>query len=128
DWGAAMGSAGQVLYSASALASPRFVGVVGEEGLGLDVVAAGELYLASKSGYAGDTIHFLGNNKSREDLEAAYAAGATVVIDGSYEFELLREIVPEGKRIPVMLRVSPGVKPATHDHISTCQIDSKLGF
>jgi diaminopimelate decarboxylase len=102
--------------------------VIAEEGLGLDVVSAGELYLAQKSGATGDRIHFLGNNKSTEDLEAAYRAGATIVIDGAYEFELLREVVPEGKRIPVMLRISPGVKPDTHAHISTGQLDSKFGF
>jgi diaminopimelate decarboxylase len=123
-----MGSAGQVLYSAKAFASPRFLRVVAEEGLGLDVVSAGELHLAVRSAFPQGRIHFLGNNKSRQDLEAAYQAGATVVIDGEYEFELLREIVPEGKRIPVMLRLSPGVKPDTHDHISTGQLDSKFGF
>ncbi|TMD31782.1 MAG: diaminopimelate decarboxylase, partial [Chloroflexi bacterium] len=124
EYVAAMGSAGQVLYSAKAFASPRFLRVVAEEGLGLDVVSAGELYLALKSGYPGDWVHFLGNNKSREDLQAAYDAGATIVIDGAYEFELLREIVPGGKRTPVMLRLSPGVKPDTHAHISTGQLDS----
>jgi diaminopimelate decarboxylase len=128
EYVAAMGSAGQVLYSAKAFASPRFLRVVADEGLGLDVVSAGELYLASKSGYAGELIHFLGNNKSRDDLDAAYRAGATVVIDGAYEFELLREIVPEGVRVPVMLRISPGVKPDTHAYISTGQLDSKFGF
>jgi len=81
-----------------------------------------------KSGFPKDRIHFLGNNKSRQDLEAAFNAGATIVIDGEYEFELLREVVPEGKRTPVMLRLSPGVKPDTHDHISTGQLDSKFGF
>ena len=125
---AAMGSAGQVLYSAKAFASPQFLRVVAEEGLGLDVVSAGELYVALKSGFPQDRIHFLGNNKSRQDLEAAYHAGATIVIDGEYEFELLRDVVPEGKRTPVMLRLSPGVKPDTHDHISTGQLDSKFGF
>jgi diaminopimelate decarboxylase len=128
EYVAAMGSAGQVLYSAKAFASPQFLRVVAEEGLGLDVVSAGELHLALKSGFPQDRIHFLGNNKSRQDLEAAYAAGATIVIDGEYEFELLREVVPEGKRVPVMLRLSPGVKPDTHDHISTGQLDSKFGF
>jgi diaminopimelate decarboxylase len=128
EYVAAMGSAGQVLYSAKAFASPRFLRVVSEEGLGLDVVSAGELHLAVRSGFPQDRIHFLGNNKSRLDLESAYWAGATVVIDGEYEFELLRSIVPEGKRMPVMLRLSPGVKPDTHDHISTGQLDSKFGF
>ena len=128
EYVAAMGSAGHVLYSAKAFASPHFLRVVAEEGLGLDVVSAGELDLALRSGFPRDRLHFLGNNKSREDLEAAYQAGATIVIDGSHEFDLLRAVVPEGKRTPVMLRISPGVKPDTLDHISTGQLDSKFGF
>ncbi|MEO8743965.1 MAG: diaminopimelate decarboxylase [Candidatus Dormiibacterota bacterium] len=128
EYVAAMGPAGQVLYSAKAFASPQFLRVVAEEGLGLDVVSAGELHLALKSGFPRDRIHFLGNNKSREDLNAAYQAGATIVVDGDYEFELLRDVVPDGKRTPVMLRLSPGVKPDTLDNISTGQLDSKFGF
>lgn len=128
EYVAAMGDAGQVLYSAKAFASPQFLRVVADEGLGLDVVSAGELHLALKAGFPRDRIHFLGNNKSVQDLSAAYAAGATIVIDGSYEFELLREVVPDGQRAQVMLRLSPGVRPDTHDHISTGQLDSKFGF
>jgi diaminopimelate decarboxylase len=128
EYVAAMGSAGQVLYSAKAFASPQFLRVVAEEGLGLDVVSAGELNLALRSGFPRDRVHFLGNNKSRQDIEAAYRAGATIVIDGAHEFELLGDIVPEGQRTPVMLRISPGVKPDTLDHISTGQLDSKFGF
>ena len=128
EYVAAMGASGQVLYSAKAFASPKFLRVVAEEGLGLDVVSAGELHLALKSGFPRDRIHFLGNNKSIEDLRSAYAAGATIVIDGDHEFDLLREVVPDGERSPVMLRLSPGVKPDTHDHISTGQLDSKFGF
>jgi diaminopimelate decarboxylase len=128
EYVAAMGSAGQVLYSAKAFASPQFLRIVAEEGLGLDVVSAGELHVALRSGFPRDRIHFLGNNKSRQDVEAAYRAGAMIVIDGDYEFELLHQVVPEGKRTPVMLRLSPGVKPDTHDHISTGQLDSKFGF
>ena len=125
---AAIGSAGQVLYSAKAFASPQFLRVVAEEGLGLDVVSTGELDLALRSEFPRDRIHFLGNNKSRQDLDAAYRAGATIVIDGTHEFALLSDVVPDGKRTPVMLRISPGVKPDTHDHISTGQLDSKFGF
>jgi diaminopimelate decarboxylase len=128
EYVAAMGGAGQVLYSAKAFASPRFLRVVAEEGLGVDVVSAGELHLALKSGFPRERLHFLGNNKSVEDLRAAFAAGATIVIDGDHEFDLLRDLIPDGKRSPVMLRLSPGVKPDTHDHISTGQLDSKFGF
>ncbi len=48
---ASMGDGGQVLYSAKAFASPHFLRVVAEEGLGLDVVSAGELDLALRSGF-----------------------------------------------------------------------------
>ncbi len=125
---AAMGEAGQVLYSAKAFASPQFLRVIAEEGLGLDVVSAGELHVALKSGFPKDRLHFLGNNKSWDDIDAAYSAGATIVIDGFQEFDVLSRIVPDGARAPVMLRISPGVKPDTHDHIATGQLDSKFGF
>jgi len=128
EYVAAMGTAGEVLYSAKAFASPQFLRIVAEEGLGLDVVSAGELFIALRSGFPKDRIKFLGNNKSREDLEAAIAAGATIVIDGFHEFDLLRDLVGGSERVPVMLRISPGVKPDTHDHISTGQLDSKFGF
>jgi diaminopimelate decarboxylase len=124
----AMGGAGEVLYSAKAFASPAFLRVVAEEGLGLDVVSAGELNLALRSGFPSDRIYFLGNNKSAEELDLAVKTGCTIVIDGSYEFELLRRVVPEGSRVRAELRISPGIKPDTHDFISTGQLDSKFGF
>ena len=124
----AMGGAGTVLYSAKAFYSPAFLRVVAEEGMGLDVVSAGELHFALRAGFPAERIHFLGNNKSAEELDYAYRSGCTLVIDGSYEFELLRRVVPEGHRMRSLLRISPGIKPDTLDFISTGQLDSKFGF
>src|SRR5439155_23370046 len=59
---------------------------------------------------------------------AAYGAGSNTFIDGDQEFDLHRPVIPDGSRAPVMLRLSPGVKPDTHDHISTGQLDPKFGF
>lgn len=125
---AAMGGEGDVLYSAKAFASPGFLRVVASEGLGLDVVSAGELHLALAAGYPTQRIHFLGNNKSADDIAAAWAVQATLVIDGFHEFDLLRRIVPAGSRMRCEVRVSPGVRPKTHDFIATGQLDSKFGF
>jgi diaminopimelate decarboxylase len=124
----AMGEAGMVLYSAKAFYSPQFLRVVCDEGLGLDVVSAGELHAALAAGVSGDRIYFLGNNKSEQELDYAYRKGCNLVIDGAYEFDLLRRVVPHGRRMPASLRLSPGVKPDTHDFISTGQLDSKFGF
>lgn len=117
-----------VLYSAKAFASPAFLRLIADEGLGLDVVSAGELHVALKAGFPADRIYFLGNNKSEDDLDYAFESGCTVVIDGSYEFDLLGRVVPSGRRQRVLVRCSPGVKPDTHDFISTGQLDSKFGF
>ncbi len=92
------------------------------------MVSAGELHLALRSGYPTDRIHFLGNNKSRDDVEAAFRAGATLVIDGDHEFDLLDVVVPGDRRMRCEVRVSPGIKPETHEFIATGQLDSKFGF
>jgi diaminopimelate decarboxylase len=128
EYARAMGDRGEVLYSAKAFASPGFLRVVASEGLGLDVVSAGELHVALAAGYPTDRIHFLGNNKSAEDVAAAWEARAVLVIDGLHELDLLRRVVPAGARMPCEVRVSPGVRADTHDFISTGQLDSKFGF
>jgi diaminopimelate decarboxylase len=124
----AMGDRGDVLYSAKAFASPAFLRLMGDEGLGLDVLSAGELELGLRSGIPAERVHFLGNNKSAEDVEAAYRAGATLVIDGAQEFDLIRRVVPAGRRLRCEVRLSPGVAVDTHDFIATGQLDSKFGF
>jgi diaminopimelate decarboxylase len=128
EYVSAMGDRGEVLYSAKAFGSAGFLKVVGSEGLGLDVVSAGELELAIAARYPLDRVHFLGNNKSAEDVAAAWDARATLVIDGFHDFELIDRVVPAGGRMPCQVRVSPGVQPETHDYISTGQLDSKFGF
>ncbi len=128
EYVAAMGDRGEVLYSAKAFASPAFLRVVASEGLGLDVVSAGELHVALAAGYPTDRIHLLGNNKSAADVAAAWDARAILVIDGLHELDLLRRVVPAGRRMRCQVRVSPGVRADTHDFISTGQLDSKFGF
>src|SRR6266852_1539761 len=96
EYVAAIGAAGQVLYSAKAFASPQFLRIVAEEGLGRDVVSAGQLHIALKSGFPTDRLPFLGHNKSWKDTDPAYRDGATIVIDGFHECGLLDRIVPAG--------------------------------
>src|SRR5205814_4746425 len=92
EFRAAMGEAGLVLYSAKAFYSPQFLRVVAEEGLGLDVVSAGELHVALKAGVPGERTYFLGNNKSQDELDYAYRSGCNLVIDGYHELDLLRRV------------------------------------
>lgn len=119
---------GDVLYSAKAYLSPAMVRLLVEEDCGVDVVSGGELEVALRSGMPARRVAFPGNNKSPAELDAALAAGVGhLVVDSERELDLLA-IRAGGRRVGGLLRVSPGVRPATHERISTGQVDSKFGF
>jgi diaminopimelate decarboxylase len=99
-----------------------------EEDCGIDVVSGGELEVALRSGMPAARIGFPGNNKSAAEVEAAVRAGiGHLVVDSEHELDMLAALPPPA-RARALLRVSPGIKPDTHDYISTGQLDSKFGF
>ena len=120
---------GLVLYASKAFCCKHICRVVNEEGLGLDVVSAGELYTAIASGFPKEHIYFHGNNKSYEELEMAveHQIGC-VIVDNEGELLMLEEICKKKEqKMRVMFRVKPGVEAHTHEFIRTGQLDSKFG-
>jgi len=119
-----------VIYACKAFINRALAQLFKEEGLGLDVVSAGELAIAKSVGFPMAQVYFNGNNKSRQELELAMGWGVRrIVVDNSYELSLLDEVAREaGVRQGVLLRLSPGVDPHTHAHLTTGAIDSKFGF
>ncbi len=57
-----------VAYAAKAYLSTALAQLFAEEGLDLDVVSGGELYVALAAGFPAERIHFHGNNKSPAEL------------------------------------------------------------
>jgi diaminopimelate decarboxylase len=52
-----------------------------------------------------------------------------IVVDNFYELELLNRLAGEKKmRQDILLRLTPGVDPHTHQHTTTGTIESKFGF
>ncbi|MGG3801136.1 diaminopimelate decarboxylase [Metabacillus fastidiosus] len=125
-----MGVKAQVAYASKAFSSIAMFQLAKEEGLSLDVVSGGELYTAIKAGFPAEKMHLHGNNKSREELKMALEHGVgCIVVDNFYEIDVLDELYVDGERkIPVLLRVTPGIEAHTHDYITTGQEDSKFGF
>jgi diaminopimelate decarboxylase len=67
-----------------------------------------------------------GNNKSDAEIEYAVSQGVGHIVADSFdELDRLERLAPGQK---VLLRVTPGIRPETHDFISTGQEDSKFGF
>ncbi len=119
-----------VLYASKAFSCKEMYRLVKSEGLGTDVVSAGELYTAVAAGFDASKIYFHGNNKTADELEYALECGiGRIVVDNISELHLLNKIAAEmGKTAEILFRIKPGIDAHTHSFIRTGQIDSKFGF
>ena len=116
----------EIIYASKAAPITAVYRLMADEGLSCDVASGGELHLALAGGFAPDRLYLHGNNKTEAELRYAVERGVgTIVVDSFDEVERLRRLAP-GQR--VMLRVTPGIKPDTHEKIATGQEDSKFGF
>jgi len=119
-----------VLYASKAYIGRALANLIADEGLGLDVVAAGELAVARAAEFPIERVYMHGNNKARSEIEEAVRAGVgRIVIDNFLDIDAVDEVAREaGRRQPVLLRITPDVDPHTHSHITTGVIDSKFGL
>ena len=119
-----------VIYACKAFLNRALALMFKEEGLGLDVVSAGELSIAQSVDFPLDKVYFHGNNKTLEELILALDLGVgRIVVDNFYEVELLNKLAGDkGIRQEILLRLTPGVDPHTHQYTTTGTIESKFGF
>lgn len=118
-----------VAYATKAFLCTAMAKLAVEEGMCLDVATGGELHTALTAGVPGERIVLHGNNKSDAELHAAFAAGVRrIVVDSESEIDRLERIVEGDRRVPVLLRVTPGVEAHTHEYVRTGQEDSKFGL
>ena len=103
----------RVCFATKSFPSASMISVLASEGLGLDVVGAGELCiaLAADADSAGIVMH--GNAKSDEDIQAALDAEiGYIIVDGMDDIERIDRLAR--RPAPVLLRVSPGIESHTH--------------
>jgi len=117
----------EVVFASKAFPCTAAYRLFAEEGLSVDVASGGELHMALHAGFDPSRILMHGNNKSDEEILAAARAGiGHLVLDSFDEIERCERLLEEPQ--PVLIRVTPGIKPSTHDYITTGQLDSKFGF
>ncbi|MGD9735091.1 MAG: diaminopimelate decarboxylase [Solirubrobacterales bacterium] len=123
----ARGADYEVVFASKAFPCTAAYRLFAEEGLSVDVASGGELHMALHAGFDPARIVMHGNNKSDEEILAAARAGiGYLVLDSFDEIERCERLLEEPQ--PVLIRVTPGIKPSTHDYITTGQLDSKFGF
>ncbi len=124
------GPGSRAVFASKALELPVILALLASEGLGIDVVSGGELFVALQSGIDPHVITFHGNNKSRRELEEAIEAGIELIaVDNLHELDLLEEMTAgRSQPVAILLRVNPGIDVHTHEKIATGVLDSKFGF
>ncbi|MBQ8239109.1 MAG: diaminopimelate decarboxylase [Oscillospiraceae bacterium] len=117
------------LYASKALSMKRIYEIMREEGMGVDVVSVGELYTAAKAGFPMENAYFHGNSKTDRDIALAMDHGiGYFVCDNADELDAINaEAGRRGIRQKLLLRLTPGIDPHTHEKINTGRIDSKFG-
>ncbi len=117
------------LYASKALSIKRIYEIMAQEGMGIDVVSAGELYTAAEAGFPMENAFFHGNSKTDRDIALAMDKGlGCFVCDNADELDAIdAEAGRRNIRQKVLLRLTPGIDPHTHEKINTGKIDSKFG-
>lgn len=123
------GEGSRPLFASKALSCKRIYEIAREEGMGIDVVSAGELYTAHISGFPLENAFFHGNNKTPEEISLGLDLGiGYFVVDNEYELEeISNQAAARGVIQKILLRITPGIDPHTHAKITTGNVDSKFG-
>ena len=117
------------LYAGKANAFSELYKILKDEGMGIDVVSAGEIYLAARAGFDLANAFFHGNNKTDADVEFAMQCGVGYfVADNREEIEAIEAIAARRSiKQKVLLRLTPGIDPHTYEAVNTGRVDSKFG-
>lgn len=117
------------LYASKALCFKGIYPVIDAEGMGADVVSAGEVVTAVSADFPASKLFFHGTNKT--DAEIAYGVEQGVgcfVVDNTNELKVLgREAQRHGVVQQVLLRITVGLDPHTLEAINTGRVDSQFG-
>jgi diaminopimelate decarboxylase len=119
-----------ISFSGKAFLNMASARIIDQEGLALDVCSGGELYTAREAEFPASRLIVHGNNKSLDEMRAAIEANCwLIVVDSLPELEQLNTIAGElGRRVKILIRLSPGVEVDTHTHIRLGQVDTKFGL
>jgi len=117
----------EVLFASKSFPCTAAYRLFAEEGLSVDVASGGELHMALRAGFDPSRIHMHGNNKTDEEILFAARSGVRhLILDSFDEIDRCERLLDSSQ--DVLIRVTPGIKPSTHDYIQTGQLDSKFGF
>jgi len=114
-----------VNYSPKANSNVEILKIVRDEGLSVDAVSAGEIYVNLKAGFSPEQIFYVCNNVSAEELSYAFQSGVKISVDSVSQLELFGKLNPGGD---VAVRINPGIGTGHHSKVITGGHGTKFGI
>ena len=114
-----------VNYSPKANSNLELLKIVRSEGLRVDAMSPGEIYVNMLAGYKPEEILFISNNVSEDEFRYAINVGVKVSVDSVSQLEMFGRINSGGK---VAFRVNPGVGAGHHEKVVTAGQKTKFGI
>ena len=117
------------LMASKALSFKEIYRIADSEGIGADVVSAGELYTALQAGFPAERLYFHGSAKTEREIRMGVEAGVgCFVVDNFEELSRISRIAGgAGVTQGILLRLTPGIDPHTYEAVNTGRVDSKFG-
>lgn len=113
-----------VNYSIKANANPVLLRMIREEGLVVDAMSPGELFMNDLAGFTPAEILYISNNNSDTELQNALVHGLLVSVDSLSQLDTLGRLNRGGK---VMVRFNPGIGAGHHAKVVTAGKETKFG-
>lgn len=115
----------KVNYSAKANSNLALLKIVREEGLLVDAMSPGEIYVQRMAGFQPEEIFYIGNNVSAEEIRYAGDQGILCSLDSLSQLETFGKLYPGGK---ASLRFNPGIGAGHHQKVVTAGSETKFGI
>ncbi len=114
-----------VNYSPKANGNLDILKIVRNEGLNVDAMSPGEIYVNMMAGYKPEDILFISNNVSEDEFRYAINAGVKISVDSVSQLEMVGRLNPGGR---VAFRINPGFGAGHHEKVTTAGQNTKFGI
>ncbi len=114
-----------VNYSPKANSNVELIKIVRDEGLRVDAMSPGEIYVNKLAGYKPDQILYISNNVSEDEFRYAIQAGVKISVDSVSQLKIYGQLNPGGS---VAIRLNPGIGAGHHEKVITAGQKTKFGI
>ncbi len=113
----------KINYSAKANSNLAFLQIVQSEGLDVDAMSPGEIFVELKAGFKPEQIYYISNNVSKEEMQYAIDHNILCSVDSVSQLEQYGQINPGGK---VAARFNGGIGAGHHEKVVTAGKKTKF--